>query len=366
MILVQSVEAIQEIVRTHACVHPVGGGSKPALSAELPLPPNTTPFSTRKLNQILEYEPNEYTITAQAGTPIQTLNAALAENGQYLPFDPLLAAAGATIGGTVAANTSGSGRFRYGGVRDFILGVRFVDGFGRIVRGGGKVVKNASGFDLPKFMVGSLGRYGILTEVTVKVFPRPAAYRTLHLTYRTLQDALNATFALSNQPFEIDALDFRPKSTAETDLWLRVGGLADSLPARVERLANWLRDHATPTAIAELEDEQAHWDAINRIAWAAPAATLVKIPVPPKQLMQLSQLAAIQNAHYSAAGNVAWITTDTPDRLDEALQHLKLSGLVVRGNASRIMLGNQSWLPLARRVKTALDPHHKFLGIATD
>ena len=107
----------------------------------------------------------------------------LAEHGQYLPFDPPLAAAGATLGGTVAAGLSGPGRYRYGGVRDFVLGVRFVDGMGNLVRGGGKVVKNAAGFDFPKLMVGSLGRLGVLAELSFKVFPQPPAFATLAVSY---------------------------------------------------------------------------------------------------------------------------------------------------------------------------------------
>ena len=115
---------------------------------------------------------SEFTFTALAGTPVREIAAALAERGQYLPFDPMLREAGATLGGTVAAGLSGPGRFRYGGLRDFILGVRFVDGEGRLLRLGGKVVKNAAGFDLPKFFVGSLGRFGVLAEMTFKVFPK--------------------------------------------------------------------------------------------------------------------------------------------------------------------------------------------------
>ena len=89
--------------------------------------------------------------------------------------------AGATLGGTVAAGVSGPGRFRFGGVRDFILGVAFSGWAGRLLRMGGKVVKNCAGFDLPKFFVGSLGRFGVLAEVTFKVFPTPASRLTLKL-----------------------------------------------------------------------------------------------------------------------------------------------------------------------------------------
>src|SRR4029079_3476030 len=110
------------------------------------------------------------------------------QRGQYLPFDPKCVEAGATLGGTVASGLSGPGRFRFGGVRDFILGVRFADGAGRLLRVGGKVVKNAAGFDLPKFFVGSAGRSGVLSEIPLKVLPRPVFTLTLRLNADTLLD----------------------------------------------------------------------------------------------------------------------------------------------------------------------------------
>src|SRR5262245_21553864 len=120
-----TVEELQTIVRENKNLVLRGGGTKPALSTA---PDGAMSLDMRGFNGIIDYEPCEYTFTAYAGTPLKTIVNALAKNGQYLPFDPLLVEKGATLGGTVAANTSGSGRWRYGGVRDFILGVRFVDG----------------------------------------------------------------------------------------------------------------------------------------------------------------------------------------------------------------------------------------------
>ncbi|MEO5957967.1 MAG: FAD-binding protein, partial [Opitutaceae bacterium] len=154
-----SVAELTDAVQSATRVIVVGTGTKPRLSA---VASDVVRISTAKLRGIVEYEPSEFTFTALAGTPVKEIVAALAERGQYLPFDPLLAQAGATIGGTVAAGLSGPGRFRFGGLRDFILAVQFVDGGGRLLRMGGKVVKNAAGFDLPKFFVGSAGRFGAL------------------------------------------------------------------------------------------------------------------------------------------------------------------------------------------------------------
>ena len=118
---------------------------KPALSTP---PEGVVPLVVSGLRGIVEYDPEELTITALAGTPVRVVQEALAAHGQHLPFDPPLARAGATLGGVVAAGTSGSGGHRHGGVRDFIIGARFVDGTGALVGAGGRVVKNAAGFDL--------------------------------------------------------------------------------------------------------------------------------------------------------------------------------------------------------------------------
>src|SRR5690606_29722305 len=146
-----TVEEVQAAVQSASKVMPTGAGTKPALYGQAS---DAVRLDLRKLTGILEYEPGEYTFTARAGTPLAEIVAALTEHGQYLPFDPPFIDAGATLGGTIAAGLSGSGRFRFGGLRDFLIGVRMVDGRGTLVRGGGKVVKNAAGFDLPKLMIG--------------------------------------------------------------------------------------------------------------------------------------------------------------------------------------------------------------------
>ena len=142
-----SVPELVDAVRSTRRVIAIGAGTKPRLAQ---VGDEFSRISMTKLAGIIDYEPSEFTFTALAGTPVKTIVAELSQSGQYLPFDPLLADAGATLGGTVASGLSGPGRFRFGGLRDFILGVRFVDGDGRLLRLGGRVVKNAAGFDVPK------------------------------------------------------------------------------------------------------------------------------------------------------------------------------------------------------------------------
>jgi glycolate oxidase FAD binding subunit len=129
---------------------------------------------TRRLNRLVDYQPDDMTVTVEAGMTVADLQATLGKRGQFLPLDPPLAAR-ATIGGTVAANASGPWRCAHGSARDWLIGVRVVAPDGRIVKGGGRVVKNVAGYDLCKLYTGSLGTLGVLAELTFKVMPRPEA-----------------------------------------------------------------------------------------------------------------------------------------------------------------------------------------------
>ena len=142
----ESLENLQSLVRTARSLLPFGGATKPALDCGSP---EVTRLDMNGFSGVVEYQPEEYTITLLAGTPVREIVSVLRGNGQYLPFTPPFADSGSTIGGAVASGLSGYGRHRYGGIRDFIIGVRFVDGLGDLVRGGGNVVKNAAGFDFP-------------------------------------------------------------------------------------------------------------------------------------------------------------------------------------------------------------------------
>src|SRR5579862_219975 len=200
-----SVAELVEVVRSHPRLLALGGGTKARLSAL-----DVRKVSTLGLRGIVEYEPGEFTFTAMAGTPLHELTKTLADRGQYLPFDPLLVESGATLGGAVAAGLSGPGRLRFGGIRDFILGTRLVDGLGRVLRMGGKVVKNAAGFDVPKFLVGSLGRFGVMAELTFKVFPVRTSTLTLKLSAKDEAGAARILTEAASARWERDALDILP------------------------------------------------------------------------------------------------------------------------------------------------------------
>ncbi len=142
-------------------------------------------LSTTRLNAIVEHVPHDLVVTAQAGLPLATLQAALQQSKQWLALDPDLAP-GATIGGVVATNATGPRRLRYGGVRDSIIGIRVVLADGTIAKGGGKVVKNVAGYDLPKLFTGALGTLGVIVSATFRLYPLPIASRTVHITASTI------------------------------------------------------------------------------------------------------------------------------------------------------------------------------------
>ena len=345
----------KETVIAAATQHPSlalnGGGSKTALAGNAPVV-----LDMSGLRGVLEYEPDEFTFTALAGTPIREINSLLAQHGQYLPFDPLLADKGATLGGTVAANSNGSGRYRYGGVRDFILGVQFVDGQGQLVRGGGKVVKNAAGFDLPKLMVGSLGRLGILVELTFKVFPRPQAYATLKADLPNLDTALSTITRLFTSPLELDALDLTPPGT----LWLRQGGIEGTLRPRLEQLRQFVGGGDILTG----DEDATIWHTARELAWVPAQTTLVKVPLTPKRIpsLQIALAPYELTVRYSAGGNVAWVAWPASlDILDGLLKKQGLRGLILLGEPiAQPLLGVPLDAIFAPRVRQALDPAGKF------
>lgn len=340
---------LAEAVRAMPRVLAVGAGTKPRLSAvEVPK------LCTAGLSGIVEYEPGEFTFTALAGTPVAEIAAALRKCGQHLPFDPMLVEAGATIGGTVAAGLSGPGRFRYGGVRDFILGVRFVDGMGRLLRLGGKVVKNAAGFDLPKFFVGSMGRFGVLAEVTFKVFPRAASVRTLKLTLDGVDAAVRVLMDVANSRWEPDALEVLPDGGS---VLLRLAAPEPALDAIArEVLARW------SGAVLSAGEERRTWSDIGEFHWAHAGGALVKVPLTPVQVPALYRaLTAITDArvHVSAGGNVAFVSALDAVEIDATLRTLDLTGVTLRG-AGPLWPGARKHQRIADAVKFALDPQHRF------
>jgi glycolate oxidase FAD binding subunit len=303
---------------------------------------------------IREYNPSEYTFTALSGTSLKEINQLLSGNNQFLPFDPPLAAQGATLGGTVAANLSGSMRYHYGGVRDFILGVNFLNSQGQLVRTGGKVVKNAAGFDIPKLMVGSLGSLGTMLEFSFKVFPRPKDYISLIGKYGNLPDALNTLIKLTSSSLEILCLELAPHG--ETfDIIVRLGGDPDLFQERISHILEELLE----VKQVQGEEEVMMWETLNEFRWMPENTVLVKIPLIPKYIPKLEEFLKDSKAvrRYSAGGNVAWIAWPDPiATLDRKLKEFDLAGLSILGSADKVRLGTLGDNIFYQKIKAALDP----------
>ena len=136
-------------------------------------------LDTRGYRGIISHEPSELVVTVRCGTPLAELEAALAEKGQCLAFEPPHFGEGATVGGMVAAGLSGPARATAGAVRDYVLGARFINGLGEHLTFGGQVMKNVAGYDVSRLMAGSMGTLGLITEVSLKVLPHAPAEATL-------------------------------------------------------------------------------------------------------------------------------------------------------------------------------------------
>jgi glycolate oxidase FAD binding subunit len=342
-----TVDQIQQVVRDQPRVCARGGGTKSAL------PDDTAVVHLTRLSGITEYSPAECVFTALAGTPLSEIDTALGAHGQYLPFDPPFAADGATIGGTVASGISGPGRYRYGGVRDFLIGVRIVDGEGRLIRSGGQVVKNAAGFLLHHGMVGSLGRFGVLTELTFKVFPRPEARRTIAVECGSVAGAFAVARQVEDRRFDCEAIDFNERGV----LWVQLAGNRAAIDARALALAEQAR-RLTSDAAVRVHD-----------SWPDPSAGHDSRPDPcSRACVKVAGLmnvwhelpAHVTSAHFMCAGSVAWLVTDRLNELAEALRAAQLTGLVIRGPHAGERVGHLVHNEFEERVRRVLDPQNKF------
>jgi glycolate oxidase FAD binding subunit len=208
-------------------------------------------LSTRALAGVVDYQPKELVLTARAGTPLVEIEALLAEHGQMLAFEPPHFNGPATLGGSIAAGLSGPRRPYAGAARDFVLGVRMIDGSGQALRFGGQVIKNVAGYDVSRLMAGALGTLGLITEVSLKVLPRPAAEVTLQ--FETSEaDAILKMNQWAGLPLPLSATSWHSGL-----LTVRLSGAASAVHAAQIKLGGeavadpdgfWqrLRDQATP------------------------------------------------------------------------------------------------------------------------
>jgi len=205
------IDAVRQAAADGRTLRLRGGGTKDfwgqSLTGEV--------LDTRAYRGIVSYEPSELVVTARCGTPLAELEAALAEKGQCLAFEPPHFGPDATVGGMVAAGLSGPARATAGAVRDYVLGARFINGLGEHLTFGGQVMKNVAGYDVSRLMAGSWGTLGLITEVSLKVLPVAPAEATLMIAGLAQGPALTLLHRWGGQPLPLNASAWVRDTTAQ-------------------------------------------------------------------------------------------------------------------------------------------------------
>ena len=234
-------DRIREAAARRAPLRLRGGGTKDfygnALRGEV--------MDTRGYAGIVEYEPTELVVTARCGTPLADLETLLAKNRQMLPFEPPHFGAQATVGGCVAAGLAGPRRAAAGALRDFVLGVKLIDGRGQTLSFGGKVMKNVAGYDVSRVMAGALGTLGLIAEVSLKLSPVPAEEVTLRLEAPQAK-ALELMNRWAGQPLPITATAWH-----DGELTVRLSGAAAAVRAAVTTIGGEATDATSWRAVRE-------------------------------------------------------------------------------------------------------------------
>ncbi|MBB4429071.1 glycolate oxidase FAD binding subunit [Bradyrhizobium sp. CIR48] len=359
---VRDAKDVEEVVRAAIAneqpLEIIGHGSKRGIGHAMA---TNAVLDLSALNAVTSYEPNELIITLQAGAPLADVLALIDTKNQQFAFEPVNTApllgtpALGTIGGMIAAGLAGPRRIRAGGARDHLLGAHAVSGFGDSFKTGGKVVKNVTGYDLCKLLAGSWGTLSVMTEVTLKVMPKPEAERTLLL--RGLDDAAanKAMTAALGSPFDVSGAAHLPKSAFRTKTD-GLGDLADQdesltvlrlegITASAAHRANSLRELLTPFGTATLIEDAASaalWATIRDVLPFAASGALGAWPVwrivcPPASGAALgSQLARETGGDviYDWGGGLIWAAL--PPKGDAHAPAVRMRANAVGGHATLI------------------------------
>lgn len=353
-----SIGELRDVVAASApgSVRIAGAGTKrPVAPPRAGAADDAMTLDLRRLSGILAYDPAECVVTALGGTPVRDVAEALAAHGQYLPWDPPFVADGSTVGGMIAAGWSGPGRYRYGGVRDFVIGAKVVDGRGRLVTSGGQVVKNAAGFLLHHAMVGSAGRLGVVAEVSVKVFPRPEATCTVMGRAASLAEAVDAHERVRLTVHDVDAVDLDADTAT---VLIRLAGAPAPLPGRADRVVKAL---GVGASVETGDDERRLWDHVT----AAPrdGSAVVKVPSAPSRLLRdMAVLATLGPCRSSVGGAVIYVTSDGSHQdVDARLDAAGVTGVIASGpDAGSVAGAGRGANAFGERVKNVLDPDRRF------
>ncbi|HEX4710729.1 glycolate oxidase subunit GlcE [Phenylobacterium sp.] len=345
----------------------VGGGTKCGIGA---VRGADAVLSLAGLNRVVDYAPEELVLTAQAGVKLAALEKLVAAEGQMLPFEPphlakLLRARGqATLGGTLAANLSGPRRIRAGAARDHFLGLEAVTGRGELVKAGGRVVKNVTGYDLCKLMAGSWGTLAVLTEVTVKVLPAARTELTILLFGLDDRRAGEAMTCALNAPAEVSgAAHLPPPTAARAPLKgemavtaLRLEGFAASVAARAEQLFAALKGFGRADML-DAEHSREFWAQVREVeAFHKDPRPLWRISVPPAAGWRVAE-AVSGEALYDWGGGLVWLLSPVdPVAVRATVRALGGHATLYRGEGPAFAPLDGPLAALTARVKAAFDP----------
>jgi glycolate oxidase FAD binding subunit len=344
-----------------------GAGTKDYLGEVLP---TDAVLDTTALAGVVAHVPADLTVTVGAGTRFADLRSALAHAGQFLPLDPPHADA-ATIGGIVAANSTGFWRARYGGVRDLLIGTTAVLGDGTVARSGGRVVKNVAGYDLNKLFVGSLGTLGVFVECTFKVLPRPPVSQGAHARFARGADAFAAADAIVRTSARPAALAISGGPGSAWELLLQADGDTAPVARTLELLSESARAHGAsaqphdgvPAVLATLNEVSARGEG-TVVRAALPLAAQPAFALTAARLEGFAQLVA------DAASGIVRVVLHGDDPVVLSSADVLLAAARVCGGTARVERRPESlrgrlgaWGEaeaaghfLMRRLKEAFDP----------
>lgn len=335
----------------------VGGGTKRFYGNPKVQRPGlpSTPLEMKDLAGVVNYEPSELVISAWAGTPLSEIEATLHEQNQMLAFDPPIFGENATIGGAVAAGLSGPLSFGYGPLRHYILGTQLLDAQGRILKFGGEVMKNVAGYDVSRLLTGSLGMFGALVQVSVKVMPKPLVDQTMCFEFDQGQ-ALTFCEGLRAKTWPVKAAAWLPSATGEGgQLAVRLCGAQSAVKLASESMGG--------QALAS-EVASDWWKAFrDQTAAFFTEKPLWRVAVKPRTLAL-----ALGNTAFDLGGEVRWIQTD------REASELRDSALAAGGHATLFRWADQRHVPsngvfqpmsptalsVVKRLKQEFDPKSIF------
>jgi glycolate oxidase FAD binding subunit len=381
----ESTQEIADTVRSHAeARRPLaieGSGSKSGLGRPVEA---ETLLSVRGLSGITSYQPDELVLTAWSGTPMREIWDALQAKRQHLAFEPATSALygsgneAGTIGGVLASNLSGPRRPSAGAARDHFLGFSAVNGLGEEFKAGGKVVKNVTGYDLPKLLAGSMGTLAVLLEVTVKVLPAPEKQRTVIVPVPDVEAGHRCLATQLREALEIDGTAFLPAALAarsSVDLVRAPGGalaamrLSGSPVSVADRCAALRTGLGMPSEELHSARSQALWAEINEVATLlrAEAGALWRLSIPPASGAKIATaLGQGEDCLMDWGGGRLWIARRDASAEDAVLVRKVVA--TVGGHATLVrgpdtlrraidVFPTDAPIALLKRTKAAFDPH---------